>query len=297
MMHLVVGVGFLAHELMAVGLGFGVETGLSAAESPADPATASQRSAGEAGGTALLPDRSVVLQCSPVAAYWTGAPISEGMPPGPDLAIVNTHIRPKDARIHLDSRFVGRARYLDGKPGYLYLEPGSYLLEIHLGGYRSVLIELEASAGCRYDLMHRLERVSGSRKEKKGDPPGKGEPFHRVFGPVPDPSERSAAGSGGTDSRLRSAPRMAGDESPATPSPGGTLRFRIRPDTARVIIDGVFVATGHELHRMEGALATTAGRHRIEVTAPGFVDDSRFIDVVRGETLEVEIELSAEDTF
>jgi hypothetical protein len=52
--------------------------------------------------------------------------------PGPELAVVSIDVRPKDARVHLDDRFVGRARYLDGKPGYLYLEPGTYDLELRL---------------------------------------------------------------------------------------------------------------------------------------------------------------------
>lgn len=237
----------------------------------------------------------MVLQCAPVAAYWTGAPKSEGMPPGPDLAIVSTEMRPKDARVHLDNRLVGRARYLDGSPGYLYLEPGSYLLEIHMGGYRSVLIELNAVAGCRYDLKHRMERVSGSVVEKKGDPPGKGEPFHRVFGPVPEVGVAPAV-SRGPDPGLRRDLEGGSADRETPTARAGSLRLRVSPGAAGVTVDGEFVATGFELQRMEGALAMTAGRHHIVATAPGYVEDSRHVEIARGETLEIVIELSPDGT-
>jgi len=302
MIHPSLGAAVLILAMITASVGIGAETGL------VEPvAVAIDESGFEAQDTQIpepsvegvkapaRPDRSVILQCSPVAAYWTGTPKSEGMPPGPNLAIVSTEIRPKDARVHLDNRFVGRARYLDGSPGYLYLEPGVYLLEIHLGGYRSVLIELNATAGCRFDLKHRMERMSGSAKEKKGDPPGKGEPFHRVFGPVPKAGE-TASNARGPDAGLRRDLESGGDGA-APPSRGGSLRLRVSPGSARVSADGEFVATGFELQRMENALAMPVGRHRIDVSAPGYSDDSRNVDIEQGETVEIVIELSAENTI
>jgi hypothetical protein len=75
------------------------------------------------------------------------------------------------------------------------------------------------------------------------------------------------------------------------------MRLRVSPEAARVSVDGEFVATGFELQRMEGPLATTAGRHHILVTAPGYADDSRSVDIAEGETVEVVIELSADSTM
>lgn len=303
MMQPVLGAGVLVLAVMTAGPGHGAEIILEeqvegASDAAALETESSQAEGATRGGPNLgpAPDRSVVLQCSPIAAYWTGAPKSEGMPPGPDLAIVSTEMRPKDARVHLDNRFVGRARYLDGSPGYLYLEPGTYLLEVHLGGYRSVLIELDAVAGCRYDLRHRMERVSGTVVEKKGDPPGKGEPFHRVFGPVPEVGAKAAVSRGADASLRRDLERAgAGEESPLARA--GSMRLRVSPGEARVSVDGEFVATGFELQRMEGALVTTAGRHHIVATAPGYVGDSRHVDIAQGETVEVVIELSTDDTI
>jgi hypothetical protein len=241
----------------------------------------------------------VVLRCDPVAAYWTGPPQSEGMPQGPSLAIVSVQARPKDARVHLDENFVGRARYLDGKPGYLYLEPGAYRLELRFEGYQTVIIPLEASAGCRYSLKHYMERIQGAKKEKKSDTFGKGMPFERVFGPqTKQEAPVTSADSSGPDLGLR---RDLDSSHPVARTTerkrGASLRLSVAPESARVTLDGVFVANAWELGLMEGPLATTAGPHLIEVRAEGFVDAFRQIDLKAGEELAVQILLSekAED--
>jgi len=246
-------------------------------------------------GSPQLTDASTItLPCTSIAAYWTGPPPSPGMPPGPQLAVVSIVVRPKDARVHLDDRFVGRARYLDGKPGYLYVEPGSYRLELRLEGYRTVIVELDATAACRYDLKHRLERGSS----EAGDGPeiayGKGKPFNRVFGP--NQSEKPAVASThpvGPDPSLRSDLDLhPGTVADTGRAPGASLRFRVSPESASVSIDGVFVATGRELGLMERPLATTAGEHHVVVRAPGYFDVSKRVELGRGEVLELEFTLS-----
>ena len=260
------------------------------------PAAQSDAGAGEA-ATQEVDASRVMLPCIPVAAYWTGPPPSEGMPPGPDLAVVSIKARPKDARVHLDDRFVGRARYLDGKPGYLYLEPGSYDLELRLEGYRTVLVELDAKAACRYDLKHRLERAKEFAGEVERDY-GMGKPFHRVYAPLTEAEpEVASPRPSGPDPSLRRdlnrRPRASTDESAKL---GAALRLRVTPDTATVSIDGQFVATARELGLMEGPLAVAAGKHRVLVRAPGHLEASRDVDLSEGEVVELEITLSEKRT-
>jgi hypothetical protein len=251
------------------------------------------------GGAADVVDKSVVFApCIPVAAYWVGPPQSAGMPPGPDLAIVSTKVRPKNARVYLDDRFVGRARYLDGKPGYLYLEPGVYRLELRFDGYRTVVVELDATAGCKFVIKHYLERVKGEPTKGKADGFGKGKPFERVFSPMPEADESMApATAHGPDPSLRldltlGSGRM-GDTGTKT---GASIRLQIDPMSASVSIDGVFVATGEELGQMENPLAMTPGTHLIEVEAPGFITAARNIVLEDSELLELVITLSRAET-
>jgi hypothetical protein len=241
---------------------------------------------------------TVMLPCTPVAAYWSGSPPSAGMPPGPNLAVVSINVRPKDARVHLDGRFVGRARYLDGKPGYLYLEPGTYALELRLEGHAPVLVELDAKAACRYDLKHRLE---SSKRQTTGESEkdfGKGKPFDRVYQPLlkVDPAEKPSR-QAGPDTSLRGDldGGKASDGGPARKK-GAALRLLVTPDTASVSIDGAFVATARELRSMEGPLATTPGKHQVVVRAPGLGEVSRDIELSEGEVLELEFALSEDRT-
>jgi len=220
------------------------------------------------------------------------------MPPGPQLAVVSTDVRPKDARVHLDNRFVGRARYLDGKPGYLYLEPGVYNLELRLDGYRTVLVELDADPSCRYDLKHRMEKSSQKLPDDSASAYGKGEPFDRVFGPqvTTEPEVAPSRQSGPDPNLRRDLDRRSAGATDAVKVPGSSLRLRVRPESASVAIDGIFVATGRELALMQGPLATTAGTHDVVVSAFGFAAASKSIELVEGEILEIEISLSEERT-
>jgi len=218
------------------------------------------------------------------------------MPPGPELAVVSVDIRPKDARLYLDDRFVGRTRYLDGRPGYLYLTPGTYRLELRLGGYETLAVELEAEAGCRFDLKHRLLRVKGTAKENTSDGFGKGKPFNRVFSPLIDQNTVDQAAGGPAavpDPALRPDLGLGTSQRAVRPPHGAALKLSVSPASAAIAIDGEFVATGTELDRMEGPLAVSAGSHVIEVSAPGHQTVSRNIELDPGEIAEISVELPA----
>ena len=199
---------------------------------------------------------------------------------------------------HEQTRFVGRARYLDGKPGYLYLEPGTYNLVLRLVVYRTVLVELEATPSCRYDLKHRLEKSRSTVPDGSAIDYGKGEPFDRVFGPQdrPELEVASSLRSGPDPSLRQDLDRRSNRATDAEKMLGSSLRLRVGPDFASVSIDGVFVATGRELALMEGPLAITAGKHDVVVSASGFVATSKRIELDEGEVLELEISLSEKRT-
>lgn len=276
------------------------ETRLAAGSGPGGP---TDQLPGTPAATVSAPEEaagvdasSVFLPCTPVAAYWTGPAPTPGMPPGPALAIVDIDVRPKDARLYLDDRFVGRARYLDGRPGYLYLEPGSYHLELRLDGYKTVAIALDAEAGCRLDLKHRLERVKGTPKEQKAQNFGKGKPFNRVYAPLrPVDDDDASAVRGGADPSLR--PDIGSTLSSEEPqvAEGAGLDLNVTPLTASIAIDGKFAATAGELTKMEGPLAVASGTHRIEISAPGHQSYSQIVELQDGQVFELSIELVSGD--
>jgi hypothetical protein len=238
---------------------------------------------------------TVMLPCLPVGTYWNGPLPPEGTPSAPDLAIVAIDTRPKDARVHLDDRFVGRARYLDGSPGYLYLEPGSYRLDLRLEGHETVTVAIEAEPGCRYDLKHRLQKARGAPAGPDDESFGRGKPLERVYAPLAGAEGAAVdAPRGGPDPSLRSdiGRETAGAAAPMTRD--ATLRLQVRPSHAAVLIDGAFVASGSELAKMEAPLAIAAGSHTVTVEAPGHTSDTRTIEVGPGQVMELEIVLAAD---
>ncbi len=277
--------------------GLGNAAAQNGAEVQAAGSTVQQSSAPDAArqpaSSAGVDASAVMLPCTPVAAYWTGPPQSAGMPPGPELAIVSTDVRPKDARLYLDDRFVGRTRYLDGRPGYLYLAPGAYLVELRLDGYETVAIDVVAEAGCRFDLKQRLLRVKGTPKESKADNYGKGKPFNRVYAPLRAADQAGPSGlRGGPDPSLRPDVGRTNAVGGQKPETGAALQLKVNPASASIAINGAFAATAAEVALMEGPLAVASGNHLIEVSAPGYQGFSRSVDLEDGEVLEVSVDLT-----
>lgn len=232
------------------------------------------------------------IPCTSVATTWPVVGTDPAKLTAPQLAVVRTDFRPKDVQLHLDGRFIGRARYFNGKNGYLFLEPGRYRLEVRLGGYRTELFEIDAKPNCRFDIRHRMMRSPETAKEDRTDFPGKGVPGQRVFSPV----EERQLQSGGTrpgapDLALR--PDVSEQRSPATAIEPRTssLVIKVEPVTASVYLDGALLATGEELALMVGPVAIPAGSHSIEVRAPGFASREIELEIGPGEREEITVSL------
>lgn len=263
----------------------GVVVGQPAAGGDTVSASSAPAAAGGGGENPSADVRVQTVPCTQVATTW---PVFEGKPPdlsAPTLSVVRTDFRPKDARLFLDGRFVGRARYFNGKKGYLYLQPGKYRLECVLGGYRYEVFEIEARQNCRFDIQHRMTRASGEEVEVRGDPPGKGIPTQRVFSPLQtEPPPAKTEPSRGPDPSLR--PDVS-----AVPSGFGSLKLKVRPAKASVFIDGELLATGREIELMVGPFSVAAGAHDLEVRAAGFATQKITVEIPAGVTKEYEFDL------
>jgi hypothetical protein len=247
-------------------------------------------------GTGASTDSALAVECTPVATIW---PASTGGPStlaGPRHSVVRIDTRPKDALVMLDDRYVGRARFFNGKKGYLYLEPGRYRLELRLGGYRTDVFSIEARPSCRFDIKHRMTRSHTSRADPNEASYGKGPPPQRSFAPVqedpapvqkpPPPSRPDRSLRPDLSSQVR-APRTAVVRD-------ASLRLSVRPANASIYLDGAFLATGEELERMVGPLAVPAGSHTLQVMSPGFVTQEVQLDIAKGELEEVTVILERE---
>lgn len=229
------------------------------------------------------------LPCTPVGV---DGPVPWGLTPGypqprradeaPGLTVVITEIRPDRARLYLDDRYIGRADDFDGHPDALYLEPGTYVLEARLGGYRTDRFDLVADAGCRHDIRHWLDRVRSEPVEGVADGPPAPFPLERVFGPVEAVASDHERGA---DTRSRTTAEVTAPAVPPTvvlAPDRATLRLRVTPLHASVTLDGEFLATGRELARVQGGLAVEVGHRIVEVSAPGYRTVTLELDLVAG---------------
>lgn len=236
------------------------------------------------------------IPCTAVDTAWPTSWSGRTDVEPPQLAILTTDLRPKDAIVLLDRRVAGRARYFNGNKGFLFLEPGRYRLELALDGYRSEVFTIDARPGCRFDLRHRMERDRGAPSGLPNEVPGTGEPTTWIWEPL----------AGQTSGPSRHPPRgpdpsLRPDLAAPTPKPvlpdqeWGSLKLRVTPTAATVAIDGEFLATGRELDLMVAPLAITAGPHRVEVRAPGYASYRGEVAVAAGEevTLSVSLEKDA----
>jgi hypothetical protein len=65
----------------------------------------------------------------------------------------------------------------------------------------------------------------------------------------------------------------------------GGMSFDIQPSDAQVYVDGRFVGTVGQFTSASQPLGLTAGRHHIQVTAPGYRTMDFDADIVAGEVL------------
>ena len=197
-----------------------------------------------------------------------------GRPAPARFAAVDVEVKPDTAEVFLDGVFVGKADDFDGYPDYLYLLPGKYQVELRHPLYQPVKIDLEVKRGQKVELARELKLLPGKGKLDAFDPPDRGTPLGRVFGPRATPVDprvraRSAEqGDYGVDAELdRPAPRQT---RPAPRKNGRPrIEWKVAPGDASVYLDDQFIGTAEDLNTGSGT-RVEPGTHTVTVVRPGF---------------------------
>jgi PEGA domain len=79
---------------------------------------------------------------------------------------VNLNVKPGQAEVWVDGKYVADAKDLDGYPSYLWLQEGVHRVVVYKGGFARFDEQIEVQRGMRKDLKVRLEKGDS-------DPPGK----------------------------------------------------------------------------------------------------------------------------
>ena len=185
--------------------------------------------------------------------------VDPGMAMIAGVGAIDLNVKPGEAEVWVDGKFVAEAKDLDGYPSYLWLQRGPHHLVIYRGGYQRFEEDVDVQVAMKKDLKVRLE---------KGDsePPGQ------------RPAQTRVEGRPSTNAEPRSHERRR---------EGGEVRLHVRPEDATVYVDGEFRGTGRELR----ALHLPAGRHRIELARPGFRTLEKDVEVESGHSFDLELEL------
>jgi hypothetical protein len=72
------------------------------------------------------------------------------------LGAVDLNVKPNQAEVWVDGKYVGEARNLDGTPSYLWLPEGTHRLSIRKGGYATFDTEVNVQRGITKALKLRL---------------------------------------------------------------------------------------------------------------------------------------------
>ena len=83
---------------------------------------------------------------------------------------VDLNVKPGQAEVWVDGKYVAEAKDLDGYPSYLWLSEGPHRIVVYKGGFASFDEEVDVRRGIRSDLKVRLEKGDA---QPPGQRPGK----------------------------------------------------------------------------------------------------------------------------
>lgn len=184
----------------------------------------------------------------------------------PRYSFVDTDVHPEDAQVFLDGKLVGVADDYDGYPGYLAIRPGKHRLGFSYQGYRSTEIRVDLARGELVRIDRKLPKLAKGETD-----PG-----------LPAPAA-ALAGRGGSAGASTHALQKD--------SPEGALRLHVTPADAKIKLDGDFFGNGGDLSRLHSGIALAPGKHTIQVSLPGYRNESLEVDLPPGKEKTVSIDL------
>ena len=236
---------------------------------------------------------------------WGPWPYAYGAPGGATLGYammsgmggLDLSVKPKQAEVWVDGRYVAEARDLDGDPSYLWLKGGAHHVVVYKAGFRSFDENVDVNVGMLRELKLKLEpgesqppvpaapEALREPPRPEGAPPYATPPEPRVEGAQPYAAPPGPRAEGAEPRPGGAAPRAE----LGTPqgAPQGAVRLRIRPEDATVYVDGDYRGPANAL----AGLWLPPGRHRVELVRPGFQALDKEFDVEAGRTTELALSM------
>ncbi len=182
-------------------------------------------------------------------------------------------VTPRNTQVYIDGYFVGLVDDFDGNFQRLNIEAGEHELQLYLEGYRPFNLKVLFVRGRTVNIEHVMEPV-GPGEQSPGPP-------------TPTETQTRAQPYGRTSPRPGARPPARVGQA----SQFGSLLLRVRPSDATVLVDG------EEWEAPSGedqvVIELAEGEHRIEVRKSGFQTYATVVRVRRGETVRLNVSLTA----
>jgi PEGA domain len=259
-------------------------------------------------GAAVIVGTAIVLTIgfgatSSAQVVVAGAPYPYPYPYSAPDASVRFDVKPKEAAVYIDGYYAGLVDDYDGTFQRLRTTPGGHELTLFLEGYRTHTEHVYLSADNTFKMRFRLEKLAAGDLSER--PPAPQPP------PQFQPGQPGPSGQGGQPPVSRRAPRPeryppnGPDNLPPPPPPTaegqperpdaangrGTLALTLQPGDAEVLVDGTPWRTDGSEHL---TLDLTEGHHNIQIRKAGFVGYLTDVQVRRGETTMLDVQLKTQ---
>jgi PEGA domain len=204
-------------------------------------------------------------------------------------------VKPNQAAVYLDGYYAGIVDDFDGLFQRLYTAPGGHEVTLYLEGYRTYTERVYLPPDNTLKLRHRMEKLApGDVAERPPVPPppqleGQG-PQQGPGGPPPG----GPYGRRGAPPNFPPPPQtLPAPEPGAAPGEGqlGTLSLSVQPGDAEVVVDGSqWRGQGQDRLLIE----LSEGRHNIQIRKAGFVGYLTDVQIRRGETTTLDVQLKTQ---
>lgn len=188
---------------------------------------------------------------------------------------VRLQVTPRHAEVYVDGYLAGTVDDFDGFLQRLRLPPGQHEIVLYLDGFQTVRQNLHLPPGTTYRVRHTMVPLaSGQAAEPRPAPASSPQPAYQ---PPAYPRPR--------DPGYGPAPRH-------DTSRYGTLRLRVQPGDAVVLIDGEEWRGPDNQDTL--VIQLSEGTHRVEVQKTGYARYTTEVRIRQGETSPLNISLARE---
>ena len=178
------------------------------------------------------------------------------------MGALDLNVKPKQAEVWVDGKYVADARDLDGDPSYLWLKQGSHHVVLYKAGFRSFEEDVDVNVGM-------IRRAQGEAREGRVAAAGARRFRHPTEPPRPESPE----------------PR------PRPPNPGASRAAASICASSRGTRPCTSTASTAGTARELPGLRLPAGHHRVELVRPGFRPLEKDFDVEAGRTIDLDLSM------